>query len=120
MFRNKPHSCQRYSEGSKKLCAHQDPGTPQRLRQNCAGVSLVEVQVDSDLSQGQELWVQQTWVWYKPRGESSIYPTIELTELHNRTLCSMTKEKRTVTPTGDLSVGVWESLAKEWVIGDLL
>ena len=28
-------------------------------------VSPVEVQVSSDLSQGQGLWVQQTWVWHK-------------------------------------------------------
>ena len=31
----KPHSHQRCSEGSDKPCAHQDLGTPQRLRQNC-------------------------------------------------------------------------------------
>ena len=35
-FRTKPHSCQRCSEGSNKPCAHQDPETPQRLRQNYA------------------------------------------------------------------------------------
>ena len=34
-FKIKPHSHQRCSEGSNELCAHQDPGTPQRLRQNC-------------------------------------------------------------------------------------
>ena len=33
-FRIKPHSCQRLSEGWNKPCAHQDPETPQRLRQN--------------------------------------------------------------------------------------
>ena len=80
----------------------------------------MEVQVDSDLSQGQELWVQQTWVWYKPLGEGRIYPTIELTELHNRTLYTITKGKRTVTPTGDLPVGVWKPLAKAWAGGGLL
>ena len=35
-FRLKPLTRQRPSEGSKKTCAHQDPGTPQRLSQNCA------------------------------------------------------------------------------------
>ena len=34
-FRIKRHSCQRHLEGSNKSCVHQDPGTPQRLRQNC-------------------------------------------------------------------------------------
>ena len=35
-FRIKPHSHQRHSEGSNKPCAHQNPGTPQKVRQNCA------------------------------------------------------------------------------------
>ena len=34
-FRIKPHTHQRLSEGSNIPCAHQDPETPQRLRQNC-------------------------------------------------------------------------------------
>ena len=38
MFRNKPHNCQRRSEGSNKPCAHQDPETPQRLSQTCLWV----------------------------------------------------------------------------------
>ena len=61
-FRIKPCFCQRCSEGSNKPCAHQDPGTPQRLRQNCVWASPVEVRVGSGLSQGQRLWV---WVWHK-------------------------------------------------------
>ena len=65
-FRIKPHSHQRCSEGSNKLCVHQDPRTSQRLRQDCVRVSPVEVQVSSGLPQGQGLWVQQTWVWHKP------------------------------------------------------
>ena len=44
---------------------HQDPETPQRLRQNCVWVSPEEVQASSGLPQGQGLWVQQTWVWQK-------------------------------------------------------
>ena len=34
-FRIKSHTHQRHSEGSNKSCEHQDPETPQRLRQNC-------------------------------------------------------------------------------------
>ena len=33
MFRIKPHTHQRHSEGSNKPCEHQE--TPQRLSQNC-------------------------------------------------------------------------------------
>ena len=62
MFRIKPHTCQRCLEGSNKPCVHQDPETPQRLRQNCVWVSPVEVRVSSGLPQGQGLWVQPTWV----------------------------------------------------------
>ena len=66
-FTIKPHSYQRCSEGSNKTCVHQDPETPQRLRQNCFWASPVEVWVGSGLPQGQGLWVQQAWVWHKPR-----------------------------------------------------
>ena len=38
-FRIKPHNRQRCSEGSNKPSAHKDPETPQRLSQNCIGVS---------------------------------------------------------------------------------
>ena len=48
-FRIKPHTCQRCSEGSNTPCAHQDPETPQRLRQNCVGVSPEEVRVSRGL-----------------------------------------------------------------------
>ena len=34
-FSIKAHFRQRSSEGTNKPCAHQDPETPQRLRQNC-------------------------------------------------------------------------------------
>ena len=57
-FRIKPHTSQRCSEGWNKLCAHQDPETPQRLRQNYVWVSPVEVWVSSGLLQRQGLWVQ--------------------------------------------------------------
>ena len=64
-FRIKPLTCQRCSEGWNKPCAHQDPETPQRLRQDCVWVSPAEVQVSSGLLWGQGLWVQQAWVWHK-------------------------------------------------------
>ena len=35
VFRIKPHSRQRCLEVSNETCVHQDPGTPERLRQNC-------------------------------------------------------------------------------------
>ena len=35
----KPHILQRRSEGSDISCVHQDPETPQRLRQNCLSIS---------------------------------------------------------------------------------
>ena len=35
MFRLKPHTHQKRSEGSNKSCATQDPEASQRLRQNC-------------------------------------------------------------------------------------
>ena len=70
-FRIKPHSLQRCSEGSNTTCAHQDPGTPQRPRQNFVWEPPVEVQVSRGLPQGQGLWVQQTWVWHKPSWRKS-------------------------------------------------
>jgi len=57
-FRINPHTLQRHSEVSNIPCVHQDPKTPQRLRQNCVWVSPEEVQVNSGLLQGQGLWVQ--------------------------------------------------------------
>ena len=39
MFRIKPHTRQRCSEGANKPCVHQDPETTQRLRQNYVCVS---------------------------------------------------------------------------------
>ena len=43
MFTIKTHTSQRCSEYTNKACAHQDPGTPQRLRQKCVGTSPVKV-----------------------------------------------------------------------------
>ena len=53
MLRIKSHTCQRSSEGLNIPCAHQDPGAPQRLRQNGVFVSPKEVWVSSGLLQGQ-------------------------------------------------------------------
>ena len=105
MFRIKLDSCQRPSEGSDKTCAHQDPATPQRLRQNCVCVSAGEVQISSGLLQGQGLWVQQTWVWCKPswrRRSPLTHHRAARTHTEggkqtlggtNRTLCTRTQEE---------------------------
>ena len=39
MFRIKPHSCQRHSEGSNKPCVHQDPETTESEPELCLSVS---------------------------------------------------------------------------------
>ena len=39
MFRIKPHTRQRCSGGSDKLCAHQDPDTPETEPELCLSVS---------------------------------------------------------------------------------
>jgi len=52
VFRIKPLTHQRHSEGSNKPCAHQDPETPQSLSQNCVSLSPRKVQVSSGLPQG--------------------------------------------------------------------
>ena len=38
-FKIKPHTCQRFSGGSNRICAYQDPEAPQRLSQTCLWVS---------------------------------------------------------------------------------
>ena len=46
----------RDTQGLKQTLTHQDPETPQRLRQNCVWVSPAEVQeVSSGLPQGRAL-----------------------------------------------------------------
>ena len=68
-FRIKPHT-QRCSEVSNKPCVHQDPETPQRLRQTCIRVSPVEVvelfKILNDAvkvlhSICQQIWKTQQW-----------------------------------------------------------
>ena len=56
-FRIKPHTRQRCSEGSNIPRVHQDPETPQRLRQNCVWMSPEQGHVISGLLWGQVLWV---------------------------------------------------------------
>ena len=61
-FRIKPHTCQRRSEVSNKPSAHQDPETPQRLRQNCVWVSPLEDDAVKVLhSMCQQIWKTQQW-----------------------------------------------------------
>ena len=84
-FRIKPHTHQKHSEGSNKPCTHQDPETPHRLRQNCVWMFPEKVWVSSGLPQGQGLWVQQTWVWYKPSlRRSSLTPPQSHQNLHRK------------------------------------
>ena len=80
MFRIKPPTGQRCSEGSNKPCAHQDPETSHRLRQNGVRASPVEVQVCSGLPQGQGLWVQIGY-GISPLGGACHLPTIVVPEL---------------------------------------
>ena len=71
-FRIKPHTYQRWSEGSDKaLCATGDltetePGMPLSV-----WVSPVELRVSSGPPQGQGLWVQHSWMWHKPSWRTS-------------------------------------------------
>ena len=62
------YSSLRCSEGSNKPCAHQDPGTPQRLRQNCVWVSPVEVWVYSGLRRGTGSGCHRTGYGISPLG----------------------------------------------------
>jgi len=98
-------------------------------------VSSVEVWVSSGLSQGQGLWMQQTWVWHKPsqrrlpltppQSHQNLHRTGETTlGGHKQNLvCTRTQEKGAVTPQEtdpDLPESVQESLAAAWVGGGLL
>ena len=65
--RIKYHTHQRHSEGSNKvLCAPGDPTETEPDLPLSVWVSPVAEWVSSGLPQGQELWVQHTWVWNKP------------------------------------------------------
>jgi len=57
-----PISARHTQRAQTKLCAHQDPGTPQRQPDLplIVGVSPVEAWVNSSLPWGQGLWLQQT------------------------------------------------------------
>ena len=119
MFRIKPHTRQRCSEGSNKPDVHQDPETPQRLSQNCVWVSLEEVQISSGLLQGQGLWVQQIWVWRKPSWKRSPLTHHRATRTYtglgnrlldgtNKTLCAPGPRRKEQWPHKD-----WPRLAHE-------
>ena len=81
MFRIKPHTRQRHSEGSNKPCVHQDPETPQRLRQNWVSVCPVEVWVSSGPAGAGALGAADSGMAYALLEEVAINPTIELPEL---------------------------------------
>ena len=70
MFRIKPHSSQRCSEGSNKTLGAPIPRDPQTETELCLSVSC-RVRVSSGLLQGKGMWVQQTWVWHKPSSRRS-------------------------------------------------
>ena len=104
-----------------------------RDRQNCVWVPPEEVQVSSRLLQGQELWVQQTWVWHKPSWRTPLTPSYSRRNLHRtgeileenkqNLVCTSTQEKGAVTPQEtdpDLPVRVQQSPAEAWVGGGLL
>ena len=83
-------------------------------------VSPVVVQVSSSLSQGQGLWVQQTWVWHKPSWRRSpltppwshqnLYRTGEIDSWRAQTKPYMHQDlgERSSDPPGD-----WPRLASE-------
>ena len=69
MFRIKPHTCQRHSEGSNKALCTPGPREPTETEPDLplsVWVSPVQVGVSSGLLWGQGLWLQQTWVIHKP------------------------------------------------------
>ena len=136
MFRIKPHTCQRHSEGSNIPCADQDPETPRSLNKNCVWVSPEKVWVSSGLLWGKGLWVQQTWVRHKPSWRrlpltppqscQNLYRTGKQTlgGHKGKLACTRTLEKVAVTPQEtdpDLPISVQESLEEEaWVSRGLL
>ena len=82
MFRIKPHTSQKYSEGSNKTLGAPIPRDPQTEIELCLSVSC-GVRVSSGLLQGQGIWVQQTWVWHKPFSRRSpLTPPYSRQNLH--------------------------------------
>ena len=118
----------------QNLCAHQDPETPQRLKQNWVCVSPVVVWVSSGLPWGQGLWMQQTSVWHKSSWRMSplthhraarTYTGLGTDSGRVQTGHCMRQDpgERSSDPTRDwprLAMSVQESLAEAWVIGGLL
>ena len=130
-FRIKPHSLQKCSEGSNKLCPYQDPETPQRLIQNCVWVSPVEVCSAVDYRMGRDSGCNRLGYEIALLEEVVINSTIEWPELkqdweidswwHKQNLvCTRTQKKGAVIPQEtdpDLARSVQESLAEAWVGG---
>ena len=133
-FRIKPHTCQRCSEGSKIPCPYQDPRPHRDWDRTVFGCLLWRYGSAVDCW-GQELWVQQTWVWHKPswrRLPLTHYRAAKTyTGLGKQTLgghkqnlvCTRTQKKGAVTPhqaDPDWPMCVQESLVEAWVSGPLL
>ena len=108
-------------------------GIPETETELC--LSPVEVRISSGLLQGQGLWVQQTWVWYKPSWRRSpLTPPQSHQNLHRtgkqplgwhkrKPVSARTQEKGAVIPQEtdpDLPVSVQESLEEAWVSRGLL
>ena len=105
VFRIKPHSHHRRSQGSNKnLCAPGDPTENEPDLPLSVWVSPEEVRVSSGLPQGQRLWVQQPWVWHKPSWRRLPWTPQRAARTHtglgkqtlggtNRTLCSGPRRK---------------------------
>ena len=119
-FRIKPHSHQRHSEGSNKCRTHQDPETPQRLRQNCVWMSSVELRDSSKLPQGcgrlgsSGLGMVQALLEVEAVNSTTEPPELtqdwgnRLSEGTNRTCVHQDPGERSTDPTRD-----WPSLANE-------
>ena len=79
-FRIKPHTCQRYLDGSNKTLSTPGPRDPTETETDIE--SPVEVWVSSGLPQGQGLWMQLPGahsLWPKPSWRrSQLIPTTEL------------------------------------------
>ena len=133
VFRIKPHTHHRRSQGSNKnLCAPGDPTENEPDLPLSVWVSPEEVWVSSGLPQGQGLWVQQPWVWHKPSWRRLPWNPRELPELTqdwgSRPLeaqtepCAQDPGERSSDPTGGwprLAQSVQESPAEAQVSGGL-
>ena len=130
MFRIKPHTHQRCSEGSKKPCAHQDPETPQRLSQNCVECLLWRDESAVACCRHRGSGCSRPGYGISPHGGGCHKPhhraASTYTGLGKQTpgenkqnlVCTRIQENRIVTSQEtdpDLPLSVLESLAEAWV-----